>query len=179
MYAKGVASTTLDEVMAASGTSKSQLYYHFADKEALVRDIVSYRAAQVLARELQLLQRVDSLRGLQRWRQTVVHRVAMRHGAFGCELGSLASELSDRDGQVRSALAEHFASWESYLAGALERIRDRGELDELADPALLATGIMVALQGGYLLAQTARDARPMEIALDMALDHVRAHAKSS
>jgi hypothetical protein len=32
---------------------------------------------------------------------------------------------------------------------------------------------MAALQGGYLLAQTARDVRPMEVALDMALDHVR------
>lgn len=34
---------------------------------------------------------------------------------------------------------------------------------------------MAALQGGYLLAQTAHDVTPMEIALDMALDHVRMH----
>jgi hypothetical protein len=38
---------------------------------------------------------------------------------------------------------------------------------------LLATGLMAALQGGYLLARTAHNSRSMEIALDLALDHVR------
>ena len=40
MAAKGVAATTLDEVRVASGTSKSQLYHHFAAKEELVREVV-------------------------------------------------------------------------------------------------------------------------------------------
>jgi TetR/AcrR family transcriptional repressor of nem operon len=34
---------------------------------------------------------------------------------------------------------------------------------------------MAALQGGYLFAQTARDIRPMEAALDMALDNIKTH----
>ena len=50
--------------------------------------------------------------------------------------------------------------------------RARGE----ADPGELATGVMAALQGGYLLAQTERSTRPMETALDMALAYVRAIA---
>jgi TetR/AcrR family transcriptional regulator, transcriptional repressor for nem operon len=33
-----------------------------------------------------------------------------------------------------------------------------------------------ALQGGLLLAQTTRSTRPLELALDMALDHVSAHS---
>ena len=35
---------------------------------------------------------------------------------------------------------------------------------------------MAALQGGYLLAQTAHDGAPMAIALDMAIAHVRSFA---
>lgn len=37
MLEQGVASTTLADVRIASATSKSQLYQHFADKNALVR----------------------------------------------------------------------------------------------------------------------------------------------
>src|ERR1051325_6216845 len=37
MYVKGVGATTLDDVLAASGVSKSQLYHHFDGKDALVR----------------------------------------------------------------------------------------------------------------------------------------------
>jgi TetR/AcrR family transcriptional regulator, transcriptional repressor for nem operon len=179
MHVKSVASTTLDEVMAASGTGKSQFYQHFADKEALVRDVVKLRASEVLERERRYLERLDSFRGLERWRDAVVQRVALRHGAFGCALGSLASELADQDEGARVALAEQFANWEELLAAGLERMRRKGVLRAEADPAVLATSIMAALQGGYLLAQVTHDAGPMEVALDMAIDRVRAHTASS
>jgi hypothetical protein len=36
----------------------------------------------------------------------------------------------------------------------------------------LATGIMAAVQGGYLLARTSRDVGPMAAAVDMAITHL-------
>jgi AcrR family transcriptional regulator len=176
MYVKGVGATTLDEVRAASGASKSQLYRHFADKEALVRDVVAWQAARLLEREGQMLTRLNSLRGLERWRDALVQGDALYNGAYGCPLGSLAGELADSDEQAREALARHFKSWEGLLAAGLHRMRESGVLRPDADPDRLATGLMAALQGGYLLAQTAHDTEPMAVALNMALDHVRSFA---
>ncbi|GAA4612866.1 TetR/AcrR family transcriptional regulator [Actinoallomurus liliacearum] len=173
MYVKGVNATTLDDVRAASNTSKSQLYNHFPDKEELVRAVVAARTEQVLERERGYLQRLKSFRGLVRWRDALVQRNALRNGAYGCALGSLAGELADQDDQARATLAESFAEWEGLLAAGLRRMRDSGALKPDADPEKLATGLMAALQGGYLLAETAHDIKPMEIALDMALDHVK------
>jgi AcrR family transcriptional regulator len=174
MHEKGVAATTLDDVRAASGTSKSQLYGHFPDKDALVREVISLQAAEVLARNERQLRRLDSFRGLELWRDAVVRQNAVRGGAYGCALGSLANELADQDEDARAALAGHFGAWKKLLAAGLERMRQNGALRDDADPDELATGIMAALQGGYLLAQTERSTEPMEIALDMALAHVRA-----
>ncbi len=56
-------------------------------------------------------------------------------------------------------------------------MRSNGTLSEAADPQALATGIMAALQGGYVLAQAARDPGPMQVALDLAMNSVRAYAK--
>jgi AcrR family transcriptional regulator len=176
MYVKGVGATTLDDVRAASGTSKSQLYHHFADKEALVRDVIALQAGQLLERQQQQLQRLNSIRGLERWRDAIVQRNALRNGAYGCPLGSLASELADQDEEARTSLARHFKTWEALIAAGLERMKTAGLLRPEANPDKLATGLMAALQGGYLLAQTARDSTPMKIALDMAIDHVRAFA---
>ena len=173
MYVKGVHATTLDDVRAASNTSKSQLYNHFPDKVELVRAVVAARAAQVLDRERGNLQRLKSFRGLVRWRDALVQRNALQHGAHGCALGAMASELADQDDLARAMLAESFAAWEELLATGLQRMRTNGALRPDADPEKLATGLMAALQGGYLLAETAHDSRPMEIALDMALDHVK------
>lgn len=78
---------------------------------------------------------------------------------------------------MRVDLDAHLTSWISLLAAALERMKSNGTLAEDADPQTLATGIMAALQG-YVLAQVARDPEPMRIALDLAMNSVRAHAKS-
>lgn len=176
MYVKGVSATTLDDVRAASNTSKSQLYHHFTDKDALVHEVIALQASDVLDRQRQQLQRLNSLRGLERWRDAIVQRNALRNGAHGCPLGSMASELADQDETARIALAAHFASWQDLLATGFHRMRDNGTLRADADPETLATGVMAALQGGYLLAQTTRDTTPMKIALDMALAHVKSYA---
>lgn len=65
------------------------------------------------------------------------------------------------------------------MAAGLARMRRKGVLRAEADPSVLATSIMAALQGGYLLAQVTHDAASMEVALDMALDRVRALAAPS
>ena len=51
-------------------------------------------------------------------------------------------------------------------------MRDRGELKRRGRPEELATAMIAALQGGLLLAQTTRTSRPLELALDMAIDHI-------
>lgn len=176
MFVQGVTPTTLDEVMAASGTGKSQFYQHFSNKTDLVRAVIDFRADRLLERERGYLQRVDTLSGLDRWRVAVVQRLTTRHGAYGCELGSLVSELADHDQDARAALARHFASWELLLVDALERMKRKRALRDEADPPALATGIMASLQGGYLLAQMAQDAAPMRTALEMVFERVRSFA---
>ena len=175
MYVRGVNATTLDDVIAASGVSKSQLYWHFPGKEDLIHAVIARRGQQVLARENQRLQRLNSYRGLTRWRDALVQANALQNGAYGCALGSMANELADQDEQAVTTLADLFAAWEELLAAGLRRMQADGTLSTDADAGQLATGLMAALQGGYLLARTAHNSRPMEVSLDLALDHVRSY----
>jgi AcrR family transcriptional regulator len=176
MYAQGVAATTLDNVRGVSGTSKSQLYRYFPDKEALVRDVIALQAQQLLTDQHQQLQRLRSLRGLERWRDAMVQGSGLRNGSYRCPLGSLAHELAEQSTEARVVLAEHFRTWRSLLEQGLSRMVESGVLRGEANPAKLATSLMAALQGGYLLAQMANDAGPTGIALDMAIDHVKTYA---
>lgn len=172
MYVRGVNAVTLDEVRAATGTSKSQLYKHFAGKPELIRAVVDFRAQQVLAREEQRLRLFKSMSGLRRWRNALVQSNALQHGSHGCALGSMAVELSDQDEQARSALSQTFATWKGLLGAGLRRMQADGTLSVAADPDALATGLMAALQGGYLLAQADHDVAAMATALDMALAQI-------
>ena len=50
-------------------------------------------------------------------------------------------------------------------------MRERGELAASADPHELALALLAAVEGGLLLAKTTHSSRPLEIALDMAVEH--------
>ena len=69
--------------------------------------MIALRGEQVLERETGRLASLHSFAGLIRWRDALVEVNALRSGAYGCALGSMASELADSDdrlvarGQVR------------------------------------------------------------------------------
>lgn len=172
MYIQGVGATTLDDVLAASGASKSQLYHHFDGKEALVRAVIDLVGERTIEREKDALGRVSTLRGLRRWRDALVQNNALHSGAYGCALGSLANDVADHDAAARQSLNRLFEEWQELLVDVLRRLRDAGTLPKDASIDPLATGLMAALQGGYMLAQTARDVTPMAMSLDMALAHI-------
>ena len=176
MHVQGVAATTIDDVLAASATSKSQFYQHFDDKSELVYEVITMRADEILSWQRLRLEKVDSFRGLYQWRDAMVQRCALRRGLWGCELGSLAAELSDTDDKARASLSAHFTEWQGLLGAALERMRDNGVLVADVDVKSLATGLLAAVEGGYLLSQTGRDPRLMQSALNMAIGHVASYA---
>jgi len=174
----GVAGTSLDDVMAVTATSKSQLYHYFANKDALIREVITIQLGRVIAAQEPDLREVSSWEGLQRWCDHLVDMTRARQGVGGCPLGSLVGELAERSETARHVLAQCFAEWESYLSAGFVAMRDNGELAAEADPAELALTMMSALQGGLLMAQTMRSARPVELALNMALGHVSAYRRN-
>jgi len=174
IYTRGVEGTSIDDVIDASGTGKSQVYHYFGGKTELVEAVVEAQITRVLGEQAVFLGDLRTMRGFERWRDSVVVDVRGPRGAHGCPIGSLASELADRSETARQNLEQGFAVWERWFRVGLERMQDSGELRPDADIDELAMGVMAAVQGGYLLSQTRRDGRSMAAALDMALDRIRA-----
>src|SRR5262249_56512309 len=61
---RGVAATSLDEVLAAAGAGKSQLYHYFRGRDELVAAAVGLRCAQGLAGLAEALGTGSSLAGV-------------------------------------------------------------------------------------------------------------------
>ena len=171
IYVHGVERTSLDEVMAASGVSKSQLYHYFADKDALVLEVIAKQTERVLSAQQPHLDALDSLAAFKAWRNVMV-RLNKATGGRGCPLGSLASELANDSEPARKRLADGFSMWRDRIENGLAKMQERGELMPSADPRELALALLGAVEGGLLLAKTTRSSRPLEIALDMAIEHV-------
>ena len=163
----GVAGITLEDIQAEAGVSSSQIYHYFAGKEALVRAVVDYRAQTVVGEAHEpMLATIEDIEGLRSWRDTIVSIQENTGDQGGCPLGSLGIELAELDHVARHNVAAGWRRWEAAIRACLQGMRDRGQLVPAADPGQLATAMLAALQGGLLLAQIERSARPLGAALD-------------
>lgn len=173
MRVRGVGGTTLDDVVVAGNVSKSQLYRHFEDKQALVRAVIELVGDRTIAVERERLSKVTTFAGLRRWRDALVEHNALHEGRYGCPLGSLANEVADHDSIARRKLLDLFSAWQELFEDLLRRFQKAGVIPQETDVSPLATGLLAAVQGGYLLAQASRDVTPMASAIDMAVAHLQ------
>ena len=170
---KGVAGMSLDDVRARTAASRSQLYHYFDDRDDLVRAVIDVTTDAVLDVQGELLDRLDSWAGIDRWFDALVALQEERQARGGCPIGSLAGQLAEHDPQARTAIAAGLERWETNLRDGLTRMKTRGKLRKDADPAELATATMASLQGGLLLTQVRRDPGQLRIALDAARANLR------
>jgi len=173
---RGIAATSVDEVIAASGAGKGQFYHYFRGRDELAAAAVGFRCAQVVAGLTEALGGVSSLAELERALAGFAAGFE-ESGMPGCPIGTLATEVAGRNEEARLQAAAGFDAWERLLAGALERMRERGELRADAEPAVLATGLLAAIEGGMVLSQARRDMASLRIAVDAGITHLRTWAR--
>ena len=174
MYERGVSATSIEDVLAASGTGKSQLYHYFSSREELLAEVLDHQLDQIL--EEQNSFPLATWAGIGSWLQALALRHETERGLRGCPLGSIVSEVLDHGDHLRSRGADAFARWESALADGFLKLQNAGLLRRDADPSTLAEVTIAILQGGYLLSSTQQEAAPMRNAAAAALVHLRSFA---
>jgi AcrR family transcriptional regulator len=168
VQSNGISDTTLDQVMEASGASKSQLYHYFEDKEELLREASALQATRVLGTQDRILEGFDSLLGIRKWTEALL----LLSRGQGCPLGALVYQLPRTAKGANKEVAQGMESWRRLMENGLANMKARGELADGAEPAEIALAVLAAVQGGLLLSKSSKSNRPLELALAMALEHV-------
>jgi len=174
MYARGVATTSVDDVLAAAGVGKSQFYHYFSSKTELVAAVLRHQLDRVLREQRHF--DVGTWDGIEGWLTGMVTQQAERGFSGGCPLGSIVAEVADRDDRLQTIAAEAFTFWERELAAGLRVLQVTGQLRADADPEVLAEEALASIQGGYLLAMAKREVRPMQNAVAAAFARLRSFA---
>jgi TetR/AcrR family transcriptional regulator, transcriptional repressor for nem operon len=169
---RGIAATSLDEVLAAAAAGKGQFYHYFHGRDDLVEAAVAHRCAQMLVGLTQALGSVSTLAELERALAGFVAGFEQL-GLPGCPIGTLTAEVAGRNEAARVQAAAGFDAWERLFADALGRMRERGELRPDAAPQVLATALLASIEGGMVLSQARKDPAPLHIAVEAGIGQVR------
>ncbi len=179
IFERGVAEVSLDDIREATGVSKSQLYHYFSDKSDLLHAVIECQRERVLGNHRPTFESLEGWDDLEGWRDMIVTFQAAHFCRGGCPLGSLANGLAELDDAARHQLSDAFSSWSRMIANGLTRMVQSEDLRADADPEELAVSVLASLQGGLLMAETARSTRPLEIALDAAIAHLKSFASQA
>ena len=174
---KGVRATTLDEIGAAAGVGRGQLYHFFAGKADLVADVVGLQVERIVD---PIRPAVDAMSTADDVRNFCEAIISLHDSSekIRCPLGSLVPQLDD-DNTAREVLKAGFTQWEALLADGLRRVADSGGLISGADPAVGAGGLLAAYQGGMLLADVTGDVESLRRALNTVVTAVLTPAVSA
>jgi AcrR family transcriptional regulator len=173
---RGAQGTSLDDIRAATATSKGQLFHYFPDgKSELISAIGAFQADRVLDAQRPFLDELDTWDSWEGWRDAVLaHYGAQPH--WGCPIGALTSELARSDPDHAADAIAHMDRWRGYLKAGIMRMVAAGRLRGDTDPEQLSLAIFAALQGGLLLTATTESIEPLRAALDVALTGLHAQA---
>ncbi|MFI0898774.1 TetR/AcrR family transcriptional regulator [Streptomyces sp. NPDC020983] len=169
---QGVFSVTLDDVLAATSTSKSQLFHYFpGGKEELFLAVARYEADRVLAGQQPELGALTSWEAWQAWRDKVVGHY--RAQGQDCPLSIAVSQAGRSTPAARAVVAELMQHWQSALAEGVAHMRDTRLTDPGIDPERVAAALLAAIQGGVLILMSTGSPAHLEAALDEGIAALR------
>ena len=172
---QGVLRTTLDDIMARTRTSRSQLFHYFPDgKDELLLAVAHHEADRVLADQQPHLGDLSTWAAWQAWRDTLVARY--RAQGEHCPLATVNSELGRNSPGARAVSAELMRRWRGEIAEGIRRLQATGQVDPALDATRSAAALLAGIQGGVLLLLTTGSSDPLEAALDVGIAHLKQSA---
>jgi TetR/AcrR family transcriptional regulator, transcriptional repressor for nem operon len=156
-WEKGYGSTSIADLLHASGVNSGSLYHFFPGKQDLLLAVLEAYLGGIddmlLAPSWKgvddPIERVFAL--LARYRQGIVQTECV----YACPIGSLALEIHEPDPPVRKALAANFKAWTDAVEACL--VAAAARLPKSLDRRELARFVLTTMEGGVMQARTHRD----------------------
>ncbi|MFD8088065.1 TetR/AcrR family transcriptional regulator [Kitasatospora sp. NPDC059722] len=162
-WERGLAATGIQDIVTATGLSRSSLYATFGGKREL------YLAALRRYRERRSLPMIDRLaedgRGLAAvadyFTRLIATRCSGEHARRGCMVVNAHAGTENGDPDVREILDRHHGQLREALHGALLDAREAGELAPGVDPAASADLLVLLAYGVNLRSRAGADAESL------------------
>ena len=173
-WRQGFEATSVGDLVAELGVSRSSLYATFGDKDRLYQAALQHYCATEAGPRHALLQGdgpvLDAVRELL---DGIAAAPSVHPDRRGCLVVNAAMERVPSDAATAEAVAAQLGRFEDALFVALSRGQARGELDPAQDPRALARFLVTVVQGMRVVGKAGGDAEVLRDVVAVALSAVR------
>jgi len=163
---QGFRTTTINDLLKATGTTKGNLYFHFSGKEEV--------GLEVLRREKEaFLKFLDASligdtpgAGLDNFFRSAYEKHHSRDFVGGCPFGNTALEASDTAPIFAELVAGVFVEWIGKIQNKIAEAQEAGQVRRDLPAQHLAELVVATVEGGIMQARLQKAEGPLSRALD-------------
>jgi AcrR family transcriptional regulator len=177
-HKQGVAATSPDQIIEASGTGKGQFYHYFRNKEGLVHEVLQTYLEAIRNGSGSLNYNITSWDDLAGWFNAQIMLQKSYRMTRGCPFGTIGNEVTENDELIRQDLSLIFEVAKGKLAAFFIREKAGGRLEPHVQEEQLADFCLAMIQGAMLMGKVKRDSQLVEHVVREALAHLGGVRKS-
>jgi TetR/AcrR family transcriptional repressor of nem operon len=178
-HKQGVAATSPDEIIDASGTGKGQFYHYFKNKDGLVHEVLQTYLEAIRNGGGPLSYDIASWDELEQWFIAHVGLQKRFRMTRGCPFGTIGNEVTENDELIRQDLNLIFEVAKAKIATFFVKEKASGRLDPDVREDHLADFCLATIQGAMLMGKVKRSSQLVEGVVHEAMAHLRRYARVS
>lgn len=157
-HKKGIVSTSVDDILDASGTGKGQFYHYFKNKDDLIHEVLKYFHEHLKNNQLPGNNiNIETWDDLERWFGFFLDFQKSVECQRSCPVATIAADLQNGQELLRQDVRLIFEFTRHFLTRFFAAQKAKGELPASADPEALACLCFSIQQGGMLITKIERD----------------------
>lgn len=159
---KGIAGTSVDDVLKAAGVAKGCLYGHFESKEELSYASLDYMLGKIVERRESFIGPEKTAKG-KLFAYMEIHKNPLNSlFAGGCPIINFSSEADDTNPVIKEKIGRFMLSATQVLADIVRKGIADGEFTSTLDADEFATKMFGALEGGIMMCRTTQSIAPIQ-----------------
>ena len=163
---KGYASSSIADIMQATGLKKGGIYNHFKSKEELALAAFDYAVSLISQRMRHAVKtKGNAVERLQALVSSYLAYVEVPPIVGGCPILNTAIEVDDLDSPLRDRALAALNSWRSLIVLIINKGINKGEITATVNPDSIATIIICTIEGAIMMSQLEKNPVHLERAI--------------
>jgi TetR/AcrR family transcriptional repressor of nem operon len=173
---KGVAGTSISDILKATRLAKGGVYGNFASKEEIVMEVFDYIAEE----ERQQLTKITATANTSRGKFEALFEYYAtfpknQKVAGGCPMLNFGVEADDTNPGLKKKVSELVLYYESRIAKMVQYGKDNGEFEQDWDEKKFAVRMFTMLEGAILVSSVLGNNKQMLVILEALREEMNRH----
>ncbi len=159
--AKGIAGTTINDIMQATKMAKGGLYGHFESKDEMSAAIVDYLLSTLAGKVTSIVNRERTAYAKLMVLLEFYQDPLKSYCEGGCPLVNFGVEADDTNPQIKKKIADRMLTTQKYIAGIVKQGIADGEFSTDFDADTFGIKMFAMVEGATIVSRVIGDASQM------------------